>query len=152
MIMAVNYLLAILGGVLLTLMVEYNSKLASYTDPFLAAWIAHGFGFIVSVVLVYVSSIFNKTHKNKNKIPLWYYLGGVPGAFTVVLAAVLVNNGMGLPSAIALMLSGQIIFGMIIDNYGLLDLPVQKINRNSMIAVILVIAGGVLVTIGKNVI
>lgn len=150
MIMAVNYLLAILGGVLLTLMIEYNSKLASYTDPFLAAWIAHGFGFIVSVAVVCVSSKFNKTHKNK--IPLWYYLGGVPGAFTVVLAAVLVNNGMGLPSAIALMLSGQVVFGMIIDNYGLLDLPVQKINRNSMIAVILVIFGGVLVTIGKNVI
>lgn len=44
--------------------------------------------------------------------------GGIPGALTVLLAAIAVNSPLELAGTLGLMLTGQIVFGLIADLRG----------------------------------
>ncbi len=144
-----NYLFALGSGVLLTLMIQSNSLLAKYTTPIFASWIAHGVGSCVAFLLVLITALFTKNKYSKKsqfkKIPTWYYTGGIPGAFTVVLAAYAVNGDLSLSGTISLMLVGQVLFGIIVDHYGLIAVPIRRITLKDIIAVTFVLLGSVLI-------
>ncbi len=79
------------------------------------------------------------------KPPLIYYLGGIVGAFTVILAAMTVNGGMPLSSVVALSLVGQIVFSMFSDQFGFLGSTQRRISLNDIFAVMLVLGGSLMV-------
>ncbi|MBW4597760.1 MAG: DMT family transporter [Brasilonema angustatum HA4187-MV1] len=149
-----NSLLAFIGGTLLTLMIHYNSLLAKYTTPIFASWVAHGLGGAVALVLVVLSfQVFRRgsgieMEYHQVKLPLWFYLGGIPGAFTVVLAAITVNGSLSLSGSIALMLVGQIIFGMVSDHFGLLCTPKRRLIGNDLLAIFFVLTGSAMIIFG----
>ncbi|MCW2255183.1 transporter family-2 protein [Providencia alcalifaciens] len=110
-------LLAIVSGVLLTLMILSNSYLSQFTSPVKASWLTHGVGAIFSLIIFIIFGL-KKMKENKNvKAYAISYLGGLPGAFTVLLAAITVNSPLSLSGSIVLMLVGQVIFGFIIDYF-----------------------------------
>ncbi len=112
-------LIALSSGVLLSLMIMSNSYLASFTTPLTASWITHGIGTLFSLIIYILYSSKNPLKKqSKNKIKLQWYLGGIPGAFTVLLAAMTVNSPLSLSGSIILMITGQIIFSVIVDAMG----------------------------------
>ncbi|CAQ84458.1 MULTISPECIES: DMT family transporter [Photorhabdus] len=151
-----NILLAIIGGSLLTLMIYTNSILSESTTPFFASWVAHGIGAIVALILyIIVSTLFSKTETNEKKqtksnIPIWFYLGGIPGAFTVVLAAVVINGGLPLSSTISLGLVGQIFFGLVADHFGLLGTRKRKIVIQDLYVICFVLFGSMLILFGGS--
>ncbi|MBU2712976.1 DMT family transporter [Zooshikella harenae] len=150
-----DWLLAIAGGVLLALMIEYNSLLAKHTTPYIASWVAHGMGAIVALALVFLTMMLLSRKQIKNnvtntsKLPLWFYMGGIPGAFTVVLAAIAINGSLSLSEAIALMLVGQIIFGMISDHFGLFLVLKRRIVLKDFLVVTCVLAGSAMIIFGR---
>lgn len=149
--LTVNWILAFSGGILLTLMIDFNSQMAEYTSPVFASWIAHGIGSISSFI------IFNIIHRllKKNsdveikntirKSSLWTYLGGIPGAMAVILAAITVNSELGLAGALALMLVGQVIFGVISDHFGLFGSLKRSIAFTDFVVVGCVLVGSWLI-------
>ncbi len=145
---------AIFAGTLLALMIEYNSQLAVRLGSIISAWIAHGVGTIVSLILVLLlSRIFNihsQNHSHPTKTPLWIYLGGIPGAFTVVLASIALSGSLSLAGTISLMLLGQILFGIALDHYGLLMVHQKKITRKDFYSVILLIIGSAMIIYGRG--
>jgi len=146
-----DWLLAIAGGVLLALMINYNSLLANYTTPMYASWVAHGLGAATAlVIIVLYSRAFRSTGKEatpqRAKAPLWFYFGGIPGAFTVILAAITVNSSLTLSGSIALMLVGQVVFGIVSDHFGLFRTPRRRIVGTDFLVALLVLAGSVLIT------
>lgn len=155
-----DWLLALLGGVLLALMINTNSQLARYSTPVFAAWVAHGMGAVVALVLVGLTArAWRKRGATASvgtagtsgaKAPVWFYLGGIPGALTVVLAAIAVNGDLSLSGAIALMLLGQVLFGMLSDRFGLLRMPRRKIGRIDLLVVLCVLAGSALIIYGGD--
>ncbi|WP_202215027.1 DMT family transporter, partial [Klebsiella pneumoniae] len=44
-------LIALLSGVLLTLMIMSNSYLSTFTSPLHASWLTHGIGAIVALII-----------------------------------------------------------------------------------------------------
>ncbi|MGL6324974.1 DMT family transporter, partial [Aeromonas rivipollensis] len=46
------------------------------------------------------------------------WLGGLPGALTVVLAALCLNSPLGMAGTLALLLLGQLLFGALCDARG----------------------------------
>jgi transporter family-2 protein len=148
-----DWILAISGGVLLALMINYNSLLAKHTTPLFASWVAHGLGAVAAFVLVVVrSGLFHANGKatkdQREKTPRWFYLGGIPGAFTVVLAAITVNGSLALSGTIALMLAGLVLFGIVSDHLGLFSTPKRRIVPADFLAALLVLAGSALIIYG----
>jgi len=148
---AVDWTLALFGGVLLTLMTQVNAVLARYTDAVFASWAAHGIGAVVALGLTVTASRGVRRRGRGDaggRVPLWYHLGGVPGAVVVILSAVTVNGGLALAGTVALMLTGQVIFGMVLDRYGLLHLPRRRSTPVDLAVAACVLAGSVLIVFG----
>ncbi|WP_084774201.1 DMT family transporter [Nonomuraea candida] len=167
---ALDWSLAIAGGVLLTLMTQANAVLAEHTDALYASWAAHAIGAVVAFVLVATvarrtppatppappgSSAAAQTATppaapgpGGGRMPRWYYLGGIPGALVVVLSAVAVNSELALAGTIALMLTGQVLFGTVSDHLGLLHTPRRRVKPMDLAVAGCVLAGSVLIVLG----
>ncbi|MEW9553339.1 DMT family transporter [Nonomuraea sp. NPDC050783] len=148
---ALDWSLAIAGGVLLTLMTQANAVLAGHTGALYASWAAHGLGAVVASILV--PALARRAPaaapgESQGRAPLWYYLGGIPGALVVVLSAVAVNSELALAGTIALMLTGQILFGTVSDHLGLLHTPRRRITPMDLAVAACVLAGSVLIVLG----
>ncbi|WP_394841188.1 DMT family transporter [Pendulispora brunnea] len=139
-----DWILAVAGGALLAVMIHYNSVLAKHSSPVMASWMAHGIGTLGALVLVVAGArIFRPKGPNPMpaKAPGWAYLGGIPGAFTVWLAAVTVNSKLGLSGTLALMLVGQVIFGILSDRFGLFGVPKRRFVLKDLFVVLAVLSG-----------
>ncbi|MCX5555162.1 DMT family transporter [Streptomyces sp. NBC_00038] len=149
---ATDWLLAVAGGVLLTLMTEFNGQLAHHTTAVYASWVAHGIGAVVALVLVGATaravSRPRPLAEEPGRAPLWFYLGGIPGAFVVILSAISVNSELALSGTIALMLTGQVLFGVASDQLGLLRIPKRRVTATDLATAGLVLAGSVLIVLG----
>ncbi|MFI6638552.1 DMT family transporter [Streptomyces sp. NPDC050504] len=156
---ATDWLLAVAGGVLLTLMTQFNGELAHHTTPVFASWTAHALGALVALALVALTA--RAAHRANAKrsdavrdaapperTPLWFRLGGIPGAFVVMLSAIAVNSGLELAGTVALMLTGQVLFGIASDRWGLLRIPRRRITALDLTVAGCVLAGSVLIVVG----
>ena len=136
--------MAVAGGALLAVMIHYNSVMAKHSSPVLASWLAHGIGTLGAFVLVVAGAkIFRPAPATepKAKVPAWAYLGGIPGAFTVWLAAVTVNSKLGLSGTLALMLVGQVTFGILSDRFGFFGVPKRRFVLTDFYVVLAVLSG-----------
>ncbi|UBU17417.1 DMT family transporter [Nonomuraea gerenzanensis] len=145
-----DWLLAFAGGVLLTLMTQANAVLARHTDAFYASWAAHALGAVVAFLLVLTIARRKPPAQEPEAggTPLWYYLGGIPGALVVVLSAIAVNSELALAGTIALMLTGQLVFGTAADHLGLLHTPRRRVTAMDLAVAGCVLAGSVLIVLG----
>ncbi|HCM63529.1 MAG TPA: hypothetical protein DIT05_13445 [Morganella sp. (in: Bacteria)] len=142
-------LFALLSGVLLTLMIMSNSYLSTFTSPLHASWLTHGIGSVIALVIWLSVKHHFPQRKSSGKIPRWCYLGGIPGAFTVLLAAITVNSPLSLSGSLVLMLAGQIMTGLIIDHTGLMGLAKRKITWRDILTLLLLLTGCTLIIAGK---
>ncbi|MCV9878110.1 DMT family transporter [Brenneria izbisi] len=143
------FLLAVGAGVLLTTMITTNSYLSTWNSPLIASWFAHGSGAIVAWVLM---MRFGKvqtahSHSTQGKPPHWSYLGGIPGALTVFLAAIAVNSPLELAGTLGLMLTGQIIFGLLSDLRGWFGVIKCRFSLLDLVSVMLILCGSALLII-----
>lgn len=135
-------LLALAAGALLALMIAINSTLAGYNSPLLASWVAHGIGAITAwLLLLLLNPRSPRRTPSPAGIPRWAYLGGFPGALTVVLAAITVNSPLALSGSLALMLTGQVLFGMLSDSCGWFGSIKRRLSLNDIIATLLILSG-----------
>jgi len=143
-------LTAIGAGVLLALMISTNSYLASYNSPLFAAWLAHGTGAIAAWLLLKIFLWRKKpAPASQTKAPWWSYLGGIPGALTVLLAAITVNSPLGLAGSLALMLAGQILFALFSDALGLFGVLKRRLSLRDLAALLLIFAGSAILIINR---
>ena len=146
--------LSFFAGIFLTLMIKFNSQLANLTNPSLASLFAHGIGalFAFSIVIVLSTKISNtKIEKINSKRRFWYYLGGIPGAFTVLLSAITVNSVLGLSASLTLMLLGKMIFSLACDNFGWFQLPIKKITRCDLYNITIVFIGCIFIIFSRQI-
>jgi transporter family-2 protein len=147
-----DWLMAILGGLLLALMINYKSLLARHTTPIFASWVAHGLGAVAAFVLVMlhhrVVRPADPAAQPGPRPPLWFYAGGIPGTLVVILAAIAVNSSLALSGAIAFMLVGQVIFGIAVDHLGLFRTQRRRITRIDLLGALAVLAGSTLIIFG----
>ncbi|MGL6533553.1 DMT family transporter [Aeromonas caviae] len=82
-------LAAFAAGLLLALMIAPERRpCPAPPSPWLASWLAHGVGSLVAGLLWWLSP----RPPTPEAAPPWAWLGGLPGALTVVLAALCLNS------------------------------------------------------------
>ena len=140
-------ILAIVGGGLLALMININSQLALETSAINASWVAHGLGSLLAFLLYHIAkrAIESPTSLMKGHVPKLYYLGGFPGAFTVILASITVNSAIGLSGTLALGLIGQLVCSIFCEILGLFGLEKSKFTLIELLPVSLVVFGSILI-------
>lgn len=139
-----NIFIAILSGFFLTLMFQANSALSEQTSSVVASWVAHGIGMLSSLLLILLfvrKKTSSELNEQPQKRPVWLYLGGIPGAFTVILATMAINGGIPLSSTISLGLVGQLLFGFVSDHFGLFGSQKRKLSRRNLYISALIITG-----------
>ncbi|QUM81629.1 DMT family transporter [Moritella sp. 5] len=139
-------ILAIIGGGLLAMMIHINSQLALETSAINASWLAHGLGGLLALGLynVVIKAVSLPT-PIKSDVPKLFYLGGLPGAFTVILASVTVNSAIGLSGTLALGLIGQLICSIFCEALGLFGLRKRKLTLLELLPISLVVFGSILI-------
>ncbi|MGC0154748.1 DMT family transporter [Chromobacterium vaccinii] len=137
--------LALLAGALLALMIHCNSRLAAYGNPLTASWLAHAIGMLAALLLWLA---LRQTGPDSGRPPRWAYLGGLPGALTVALAAITVNSPLALSGTLALGMTGQVLFGLLSDRFGLFGMPRRPLCLNDVLALPLVLSGCAILIFG----
>ena len=148
----IDAFLAILGGLLLAFMVRYNSLLAHHSTPVFASGVAHGVGALAAgliVTLITLKKTQIPAQTVNSKIPLWAHLGGLSGGFTIVLTALTVNSRLVLTGTIALMILGQLVFGLMADLFGFFGAPKRRFVAKDALMLICVFAGSCLIIFSK---
>ena len=143
-----NYILttlAFLVGGLLPIQVGVNAELAKYINsPILAALVS----FLVGGVCLILGALIFKTPlptlNQVTSLPTWLWGGGMIGA-AVVLGSILVGPKIGALALVSLLIAGQLVVSILIDHYGWLGFPIQKMNIQRFLGVLLLVGGFLLV-------
>lgn len=131
-----------MGGAAIALQAPINEALSrSVGSPVAAAAVSFGVGFIVLVTLTFAggSGAFGRLAT----VPVWQLAGGLLGAF-YVWSMVSVVAGLGVVTAMAALIFGQLTAALLLDASGAFGLTVQTISTQRIVAVALVGAGLVL--------
>jgi transporter family-2 protein len=76
--------------------------------------------------------------------PKWSYLGGILGGIYILLIVICAPK-LGIGNVTVLVLLGQIISALLIDQFGLLNFPVHNMNWQRVAGLVLLVAGVYLV-------
>jgi len=134
-------LLALLTGALIPIQAATN---AAFSKSIGNATITALIVFIVGLISVTIFLLFTHTQLptavQLKSAPAYGYLGGIIVATYVIMITVLVPR-IGVASAIGLIVTGQILCAVIIDQFGLFNVSVHKVDAARALGVLLLIAG-----------
>ena len=146
------YLLPIfLLGVLTPIQTAANSRLRQYVvSPFIASLVSFSIGtiFLLIVTLCDKGSIFIDKEL-LSSLPWWAWLGGVCGLWGLTVNIIIFPKLGAMQTALMPML-GQIIMGIIIDSFGLLQSPHFQFTFLRFISVVIILMGMLMVIYQKS--
>jgi transporter family-2 protein len=136
---------AFLAGLALPIQFSINAQLRTVVgSPLVAATIS----FIVGAITLFTVSLFKagfSLNKGIASAPWWVWTGGVLGGTFYVLATIILIPRIGAGTTVALVLAGQIVASVLIDHFGLINVPIHLLSMPRILGAILVIIGVVLI-------
>jgi len=138
-------MLALLAGACTPVQAGINSQLKDVTgDAALAALISFAVGTLA--LLVYVLALRTPWPDGRAifQIPWWMWTGGCFGAVVVVVSVILAFK-LGAVTMLALMVAGQMLASLVLDQYGLVGYPEHPTTIWRFIGAVLVVVGVVLI-------
>ncbi|MFN7223911.1 MAG: DMT family transporter [Paracoccaceae bacterium] len=133
----------LLGGVAIAVQAPVNGGLGRSLGAVLpAATVSFGIGFVLLLGLSLINNA--SAYARLAAVPLWQLLGGVVGAYYVWSVAWGVSS-IGVVTAMAALILGQMCGALVLDAVGAFGLPVQQISITRLLAVAMV-AGGVVLS------
>ncbi len=142
-------LVALLLGGALSVQVGVNSQLrAAIGHPVIAAIASFLIG-TMGLLLVAVAVRPPLPGLNQlARVPWWQWTGGLLGALYIVAAIVLAPR-LGAAALLASIVAGQMLTSLVLDHFGLFGFPVQPVSPMRVAAVVLIIAGVLLLQASK---
>lgn len=128
-----------------------NTQLSAMLgNPFLAAFISFLTG-LLCLLLLNIGmgtdpGLLSPEHLQRTR--WWMWLGGVMGAFFIT-SVIFIAPIIGPTKLFGVIIASQLIFSVIVDHYGWLGFTAQPINLKKTIGVLLLIAGALLIQLGK---
>ena len=142
---AIFFFLVVLAGALSTIQGPVNVQLGlNFThNPVLTTLVS----FSISAVALGLLAVLLKAPvpdwKNSTT-KWWHWLGGIVGACYVCMMIVSVPL-IGTAATMAIVLLGQVCFGLALDHFGLMGMAVRKISSQRVLGILLVFGGTFLV-------
>ncbi len=142
---AVSIMFAIMAGAMIPFQSAMNTALGkNLQSPYFSALSV----FVIAALGLWVFILFSKQSipapVKFSGAPLWSYLGGILGG-CYILMIILLAPKLGIGNVTVLVLMGQILAAMIIDQFGLLGTIVHPVNWQRFAGILLLCAGVYLV-------
>jgi bacterial/archaeal transporter family-2 protein len=142
----VLYLLGLGVGAGLVIQVGMNSTLRSYLgSPVVAALVSFLVGSLALAAYLVVTRTPLPLRSQIAAVPGWAWLGGVLGAFYVA-SSVIVGPRLGAATLLALVVLGQLLTSLLVDNFGWLGFPQHPLTLVRMCGAALLFGGVLLIT------
>ena len=142
------YLLAVLMGAVMSIYIPMISQSARIMGAAVMGNVPFFFvAFVTSVVVAILSGQRSEAFGRIAQVPPWLFLAGVMSAGIIVGATFLVPR-IGTGALFVLLVTGQILAGLAINQFGLLGVPAQTMSLPVALGAVMVIAGAALVTFG----
>ena len=129
--------LAIVSGALSAITVVQNGNLALYLGNYRATVMVHAVG-LVTVLLVL--AVRRQRITWNRKTPWYGYFGGIMGVMTV-LGCNASYATLGVSVSVAMLLLGQALMGVAIDQFGLFGAPKRPFQAQHLLSFGLIIGG-----------
>ncbi len=140
-----SILMAFMAGAVLPIQAGLNARLGNAVqDPVYAALISFVVGTIGLLIYLLVSKTDLSTLPNAFSVDWYVWSAGLMGAFYVVAVIVLVPK-IGAALTFGLIITGQLGISLLVDHYGWLSLPVNTINWQRILGIVLIIGGVLLI-------
>lgn len=143
--MAIAYmLLAALAGAMLPAQAAINARLGRAVGS--PVWAAAISGVVLTIALTLVAAALTRAGPRTDSLgglPWWAWVGGLCGAVTLA-ATTAVAPRLGTAGTIALVMAGQVVCSLALDQFGLLGLEGQPISGKRIAAAALLLTGAAL--------
>lgn len=138
--------LAILAGMMMPTQAALNNKLAvSLNSPIMAAFVSFVVGTIALFLYVLATGIpFGNLLSDAKNVPAIAWLGGILGAFFVASTVILLPR-LGVALTFSLIIAGQMLVTLVVDHFGILDVPVKQISLMRVVGASLITIGVILI-------
>ena len=137
-------ILGVLAGFLPPLQTALNGKLRVATGSILGAtFISFFVGAIILLILLLITQRrleFPLYDTQKNRIPIWVYIGGIFGIF-ILTGNIIILPVLGSVLTTMIFILGQMIMALTIDQFGMFHLQKRKIDRRRIAALVFTIIG-----------
>jgi transporter family-2 protein len=138
-------LAAMIAGAFMPTQAATNNKMATVVDsPILATFISFVVGTVALFAFALISGESISNLSSVRNAPPIAWLGGLLGALYVAATVTLVPR-LGVAMTFSLIIAGQMIVTLVIDHFGLLDVPVKELSFPRIAGVLLITAGVVLI-------
>jgi len=141
--------LALIAGVAVPIQFAANARMGQAAGgPATAAAISFFIG--TAVLLLVVAGVLlvgqgeSPTIPGATEVPWWAWAGGILGAFYVSMSIILTPK-LGASSTIGFIIGGQMIASIVLDHFGLLNLPTSPVTLPKLGGAALLIIGAVIV-------
>lgn len=130
-------LLALLSGVIITVMNIFNGQLSEYYGVYLSTVLIHFIGLLTFIVVMIVKG---EKVTFKNHIPIVLYTGGMIGVLTVIFNVMTVSS-LGAALLTALGLLGQMMTSIVLEQQGWLGTIKCSLSLSKVISLVVVMLG-----------
>jgi transporter family-2 protein len=143
---ALYVLLAAGSGAMVVIQASINGELRGLVgDPYRTALVSTT---VSTVFLFTLSAVTNGRPVPAGSVftdaPWWMWIGGILGAIYVAAAAVLISK-LGSAVLFTIVIFGQLVMAVIMDQYGWIGLEKHPVNAQRVAGIVLVLLGVVLV-------
>lgn len=147
--MSLLFIIPIVFGGGLAAQSAINAHLCKYVrSPFLASWISFLVGWILLVCTMLMTHTTWRLPSDIAGQPWWIWIGGLLGVFGMT-AFILLFPVLGSVQTSILAIGGQILMGVLVDQFGWFASPVHSINWARGCGILLLIAGILLSNAGS---
>jgi transporter family-2 protein len=134
-------ILALITGALIPIQAATNATFSkSMGSPSITGLMVFAVGLVGMIIFVLISRVSLPSAQQLVAAPLYSYLGGIIVAIYVVMITILVPR-VGVGTAIAFIVAGQILFAVIIDHFGLFNVSVRTVDMSRLTGILLMIGG-----------
>jgi len=140
-------------GIVVSVQAAINSQLAHGlgANSVVAALISFFVGTVVLLVLALTRGGLGEAVAAVPSQPLWKFTGGILGA-AFVFGTVFLAPRIGLLNLVVLVIAGQLLTSMAIDNFGLVHMPVRQVSGIRIAGALVMVAGVALTLFGDRVV
>lgn len=132
--------LALIAGAAVTFQGPINGALGKVIKPeYATLWSFISGTIIISLIIVLKKMNFPNIEMLKG-LPWWMFIGGIIGIFYVFLIILIIPK-LGSATTIFLVIVSQILTAILIDNFGLVGLPVKLVTINRFIGLVFMLIG-----------
>jgi bacterial/archaeal transporter family-2 protein len=141
----VPLLLALLAGAMLPLQAAFNARLGRLLGS--SIWAASVSAAVTTLSLVVIGAVMLRTPPRiaeASNLPWWAWAGGFCGVLALVGMTTAAPR-LGAATMIAAVMCSQVALSLLLDRFGLFDLPAQPLTAQRMLAAGLLAGGAFLI-------